>query len=79
VDVHAMRHTSGTLLSKQGVAPRTAQAAMRHSSTNLTMNAYADPKLLDVAGAVSALPNLSLDDDRGPDNQRATGTADTRH
>ena len=32
VDVHALRHTFGTLLSKGGVAPRTAQAAMRHST-----------------------------------------------
>ena len=32
VDVHALRHTFGTLLSKGGVAPRTAQAAMRHSN-----------------------------------------------
>ena len=31
VDVHALRCTFGTLLSKHGVAPRTAQAAMRHS------------------------------------------------
>jgi integrase len=30
VDVHALRHTFGTLLSKGNVAPRTAQAAMRH-------------------------------------------------
>ena len=27
IDVHALRHTFGTLLSKGGVAPRTAQAA----------------------------------------------------
>jgi integrase len=40
VDVHALRHTFGTLLSKGGVAPRTAQAAMRHSSIELTMNVY---------------------------------------
>ena len=51
VDVHAMRHTFGTLLSKGGVTPRTAQAAMRHSTIDLTMNVYTDPKLLDVAGA----------------------------
>ena len=55
VDVHAMRHTFGTLLSKGGVAPRTAQAAMRHSTIDLTMNVYTDPKLLDVAGAMEAL------------------------
>ncbi len=38
VDVHALRHSFGTLLSKAGVAPRTAQAAMRHSTIDLTMN-----------------------------------------
>jgi integrase len=60
VDVHALRHTFGTLLSKAGVAPRTAQAAMRHSTIDLTMNVYTDPKLLDVAGAMEALPALPL-------------------
>ena len=29
---------------------------MRHSTINLTMNTYTDPKLLDVAGAMDALP-----------------------
>ena len=58
IDVHAMRHTFGTLLSKGNVAPRTAQAAMRHSSLDLTMNIYTDPQLLDVAGALDALPEL---------------------
>ena len=62
IDVHAFRHTFGTLLSKGGVSPRTAQAAMRHSTINLTMNIYTDPKLLDVAGAVEALPSLPLGD-----------------
>jgi hypothetical protein len=61
VDLHALRHTFGTHLSKNGVAPRTAQAAMRHSSLDLTMNVYTDPTLLDVAGAIAALPDLSLD------------------
>jgi hypothetical protein len=60
VDVHAFRHTFGTLLSKGGVRPRTAQAAMRHSTIDLTMNVYTDPKLLDVAGAMEALPALPL-------------------
>ena len=61
VDVHAFRHTFGTLLSKNGVTPRTAQAAMRHSTIDLTMNVYTDPKLLDVAGAMEALPALPLE------------------
>jgi len=79
VDVHALRHTFGTLLSKGGVFPRTAQAAMRHSSIDLTMNTYTDPKLLDVAGAVEALPNLPLGDGSQPGENvlSATGTDDS--
>jgi len=60
VDLHTLRHTFGTHLSKHGVAPRTAQAAMRHSSLDLTMNVYTDPSLLDVSGAVNALPAFPL-------------------
>ncbi len=60
VDIHALRHTFGTHLSRAGVPPRTAQAAMRHSSIDLTMNVYTDPTLLDVAGAVEVLPSLNV-------------------
>ena len=79
VDVHALRHTFGTLLSKGGVAPRTAQAAMRHSDVNLTMNTYTDPKLLDVAGAMDALPALPLvgREASEPAAVSATGTDDS--
>ncbi len=81
VDVHALRHTFGTLLSKCGVAPRTAQAAMRHSTIDLTMNVYTDPKLLDVAGAVESLPALPIvakdgQFDSARIDVRATGTDD---
>jgi hypothetical protein len=75
LDVHALRHTFGTLLSKGGVAPRTAQAAMRHSDIRLTMNTYTDPALLDVRGALGALPALPLDCDAAEGEAvRATGT-----
>ena len=79
VDVHALRHTFGTLFSAGGVAPRTAQAAMRHSTIDLTMNVYTDPKLLDVAGAMESLPALPLSVQGGQDgiavaSLRATGT-----
>ena len=79
IDVHALRTSSGTLLSKGGVAPRTAQAAMRHSTIDLTMNTYTDPKLLDVYGALDSLPSLDLDSSPATERQtmRATGT-DTR-
>ena len=63
VDLHALRHTYGTMLSRAGVAPRTAQAAMRHSTIDLTMNVYTDPKLLDVAGAIESLPFLPIKQD----------------
>jgi hypothetical protein len=71
LDVHALRTTFGTLLSKDGVAPQTAQAAMRHSDIRLTMGVYTDPKLLDVRGALDALPSLPL---AGAHQAKATGT-----
>ena len=46
VDVHALRHSFGTLLSTSKVAPRIAQEAMRHSDISLTMNVYTDESLL---------------------------------
>jgi len=74
VDIHALRHTFGTLLSKHGVSPRTAQQAMRHSDISLTMNTYTDPKLLDLAGAVDLLPTLDLDAPPKAEPLAATGT-----
>jgi integrase len=78
VDVHAMRTTFGTLLSKTGTAPRTAQAAMRHSDIKLTMGVYTDPRLLDVRGAVEKLPVLPLPTgaDAVAHQARRTGTED---
>lgn len=52
--------TFGTHYSAAGIPLRTAQAAMRHSKPELTANNYTDPKLLDVAGAIDALPALTL-------------------
>lgn len=56
-------------------ALRTAQAAMGHSTTDLTMNVYTEPKPLDVPGALDTLP--SLDVNSSPTqcpSMRATGT-----
>ena len=76
LDVHAVRTTFGTHLSMAGVSLRTAQAAMRHCDPKLTANIYTDPRLLDVHGAVEALPMLSLTMTRqaAPETMRATGT-----
>ncbi len=78
LDVHALRTTFGTLLSKGGVSLRTAQEAMRHSDPKLTANVYTDPKLLDIAGALEALPMLSLDvpSSAEAETMKATGTTD---
>jgi len=76
IDVHALRTTFGTLLSKGGVSPRTAQAAMRHSDIRLTMQVYTDPKLLDVHGALDALPALPLGGERQSMRQAAGAEAD---
>src|SRR5262249_52237416 len=73
IDVHALRHTFGTHLSKGKVAPRTAQAAMRHSKIDLTMNVYTDPRLLDVRAALDVLPALPLDGSCDA-SAKATGT-----
>ncbi len=49
---------------------------MRHSDIRLTMGVYTDPRLLDIRGALDALPTLSLrGDETGPAVVRATGTA----
>jgi hypothetical protein len=64
-------------LSKGGVAPRTAQAAMRHADIQLTMKTYTDLRLLDVRGALDALPTLPLDASN-PQAAQATGTTDSR-
>jgi integrase len=77
LDVHALRTTFGTLLSKGGVPLRTAQAAMRHSDPSLTANVYTDPKLLDVAGSLDALPMLPLNVGPVPEARRAKATETT--
>jgi hypothetical protein len=75
IDVHAMRTTFGTLLSKGGVSLRTAQAAMRHSNPSLTANVYTDPRLLDVGAALDVLPALPLAlTGRDSKAAKATGT-----
>jgi site-specific recombinase XerD len=59
-DVHAPRHTTATYLARAGVAPRTAQAFMRHSDIRLTLGAYTDPRLMDLTQALDALPKAEL-------------------
>jgi hypothetical protein len=69
--VHSLRHSQPTLLSRAGIAPRIAQASMRHSSIEWTMGVYTDPQLLDVARAVEVLPDRPIELDRNLAVERA--------
>jgi hypothetical protein len=46
--------------SAAGVAPRMARAALQQRSINLMMNVYTEPTVLDIGGALDALPSLPL-------------------
>lgn len=70
LDVHSLRHTFATLLSKAGVLPRMAQELMRHSDIRLTMNTYTHLQLIDTAAAVQTLPSIGHEAGR----QLPTGT-----
>ncbi|MCX5655071.1 MAG: tyrosine-type recombinase/integrase [Planctomycetota bacterium] len=58
-DFHSLRMTFGTMLAKNGVAPRTAMELMRHTDLRLMMNVYTDPSILNTAGAVEDLPDVT--------------------
>jgi hypothetical protein len=47
------------MMNSVGVAPRVAQALMRHSDIKLTMKNYTDANLLPTATAIYSLPNLT--------------------
>jgi integrase len=72
-DVHALRHTYGTLLSQSGASPREAMELMRHTDLRLTMKVYTDPRVFNLAGAVERLPIPAI---TLPTVLRATGTDD---
>ena len=53
---------SATLGKGKPLLPRRVPGSILrlHSTTDLTMNTYTDPRLLDVGGAISSLPSLPL-------------------
>lgn len=55
-DVHALRHTFGTMLSMSGASPRVAMELMRHTDLKLTMKHYTDPRIFDLASSVARVP-----------------------
>jgi hypothetical protein len=74
-DLHALRHSYGTLLSKGGVSPREVMSLMRHTDLRLTMKVYTDPHIFDLAGAVEKLP-ITLGTANEAQAAQATGTDD---
>jgi integrase len=60
LDIHALRHTTATFLSRARVPPSVAQRIMRHSDIKLTLQVYTDVQQLDEAEAIAALPQLRL-------------------
>ena len=55
---HSLRVTFCTWLARTVKEPRIAMELMRHTSMALTMTYYTDPRLLDTAKAIDALPDL---------------------
>ena len=60
-----LRHTFATSLTRAGVAPRIAQALMRHASLSTTMKTYTHIGLADQAKAVACLPNIEQTREKG--------------
>jgi integrase len=57
-DFHSLRKCTATLLALGGVHPKITQQFLRHSSIELTMDAYTDAGLMPLVDAVKALPVL---------------------
>jgi integrase len=58
-DFHALRHTFLSNLARSGVHPKLAQGLARHSSIELTMNAYTHVDLDDLNRGLRLVPGLS--------------------
>lgn len=58
VDLHALRHTYGTLLIRAGADIKTVQTLMRHSTPVLTLGTYVHYDRAKLREAVAALPAI---------------------
>lgn len=74
LDLHALRHSFASWLVRAGVAPKTAQALLRHSDVRMTLAIYAHVHVGDRAAAVQALPRLD-----GAKAQRHKGRGGAAH
>ena len=81
VDLHSLRHTCSTMLTRANVPPRIVQALMRHADLSTTMRTYTHMELYDLAGAVTALPDVESKHERvrAVANGGTTGDAGCQH
>lgn len=72
-DFHALRHTFLSRLGRSGASTRIMMDLGRHTTPQMTMR-YTHANLYDLAGAIEAVPGVSLEDQRNV--LMATGTDD---
>ena len=73
LDFHALRHTFASMLARANVAPRVAQALLRHSDPRLTLGVYTHLGADEERRAVEVLPKIPTDSEDG-ERLRSTGT-----
>ena len=59
LDLHALRHTAGSRMARNGVSLFQAQKVLGHSDPKLTANVYAHAEAEDLRPAIEALPPLA--------------------
>ncbi len=73
VDLHALRTTLGTNLTRAGVQPQLAQKILRHADYRTTLRHYTVLGLNDTLKAINRLPDIEQ-----PKREAATGTCDKK-
>ncbi|MEI6236611.1 MAG: site-specific integrase, partial [Planctomycetota bacterium] len=76
VDLHALRHTFGTRLMRNGADVKTIQALMRHSTAAMTLGVYVHKDKGQMAAAVDCFPTIAPTQDNAAAALK-TGTDDT--
>ena len=74
-DFHGLRALCASMLVRRGVHPKIAQAILRHSDINLTMNVYTRIDQAQKVSAVAGLSDLFAEGEK-PVPQPKTGTDD---
>jgi hypothetical protein len=72
LDFHSFRHTTNTLMARNGIGERIRMEVMRHSDAKLTNRVYVDSAQLPTASAMQSLPSITTGNaqsDAQPDAQ----------